>query len=625
MERRQMLFDLKLTKTDLLTMVLLSILFFGIASTSLGELNYPVTDWQTTTNASFYVDFGSTQQVQNVYFWVKSGNASAAVYQGSPDNWAYVGNYSLQSRATDYSVQPQLDVTATTQYLRFDVKAVTYDSRPDFSTWGVTNPGDKEPSPYIEVSEIGVESTNHTQIPITTVTAISGDTTNISALADEQGSLEIQPTYMSKMYFDEVYFARAAEDYVHHEIPKERTHPPLGKEIQALGVLAFGETPFGWRIMGVIFATLLIPLMYLIGKKLFGSWIGAFSAAFLFSFDFMHFTMARIGTVDTYVVFFSLMTQLFFLIYFSRVLKEGWKTHVWPLVLAVVFAALGFSTKWFSLFGVLGMLALLVALRLREVKNLKATLTEKYVAVFNHPFLLLIGLVGVFAAIYFATYIPEMLIGDSPVTIWNLQNAMFSFHAGSVVDSSSAPWWTWPIMASPTGLQVPKWFDITYLPNNTVSTITSFGNPAVWWVGFATMVLLIVKAFRIDEYIAKLVSKPKTESPEATTAPIKVARRWDPAALFIVVVFLFSWLIYIFIGRATYIYHFYLSVPLLCFALAYFINKIWSKTWGKALTIALFVAVVALFAVFYPVISGVPVSSDYVHNLKWFPSWFFAP
>ena len=128
--------------------------------------------------------------------------------------------------------------------------------------------------------------------------------------------------------------------------------PTLGKLIQAVGVAVVGATPFGWRIMGVIFGTLIVAVMYLLGKKLFGTWIGGFSAAFLMTFDFMHFTMARIGTVDTYVIFFSLLSQLFFLIYFMKVLKVGWKkTSVLPLFLAVVFFSLGFLHKvWVSAF-----------------------------------------------------------------------------------------------------------------------------------------------------------------------------------------------------------------------------------------------------------------------------------
>ena len=87
--------------------------------------------------------------------------------------------------------------------------------------------------------------------------------------------------------------------------------------------------------------------------------------------------MARIGTVDTYVVFFSLLSQLFFLVYFMKVIKDGWKTSVLPLFLAVITFALGVSTKWFTIFGALGMLTLLAAYRLKGVKKLKAACERK--------------------------------------------------------------------------------------------------------------------------------------------------------------------------------------------------------------------------------------------------------
>ena len=129
--------------------------------------------------------------------------------------------------------------------------------------------------------------------------------------------------------------------------------------------------------MGVIFATLMIPLIYLFGKKLFGTWIGGFTAAFLLTFDFMHFTMARMGTADTYVVFFSLASQLFFFIYLKNVLDKGWKTSIIPLFLAIFFFALGFSSKWLVLYGFVGELALLAALRLSEVRKLEEQFIRK--------------------------------------------------------------------------------------------------------------------------------------------------------------------------------------------------------------------------------------------------------
>jgi dolichyl-phosphate-mannose-protein mannosyltransferase len=361
-----------------------------------------------------------------------------------------------------------------------------------------------------------------------------------------------------------------------------------------------------------------------LGKKLFGTWIGGFSAAFLLAFDFMHFTMARIGTVDTYVVFFSLLSQLFFLIYFMNVVRNGWKkTSVLPLFLTVIFFALGISTKWFVLYSAAGLLALLVAVRFKDLAKLKASLSEKYVAFFNYPALLLLGFIGVAVVIYFATYIPEMLAGDLPLTIFNLQGAMFSFHSGSITDSASAPWWSWPFMFRIDGVNVPRWFDISYLPNNVVSTITVLGNPVVWWVGFALMLVLTERAIHGRELLANLRSR-LSKSTIQERISIR-AKGWDLPAIFIVAIFFFSWLPYVFIGRATYIYHFYLSVPLLCLAITYFINKYWNTRLGKLAAIAIFASAVAMFALFYPVISGAPVSTTFVHNyLKWFPSWYFA-
>jgi dolichyl-phosphate-mannose--protein O-mannosyl transferase len=518
-------------------------------------------------------------------------------------------------------VQQSLSLNVNTQYLEFQVTPEIYDSRPNFY-WSVPNPTDKEPSPFIEISEVGLSNPDNRQIPVIGITGENNTDATISKLVDEQSLLQIQPTYMSKMYFDEVYFARSAIEFVNHQIPSERTHPDLGKLIQAVGVAALGPTPFGWRIMGVLFATFIVALMYLLGKKLFGTWIGGFSAAFLMTFDFMHFTMARIGTVDTYLIFFTLLSQLFFLIYFMKVIKQGWKkTSIMPLMFAVIFFALGFSTKFgFPLFPALGLLALLAAIRLKDLRRQKSSLADKYLAFFEYPFLILVASIGVVALIYFAIYIPVMLLGDSFPTVVNLQFAMLGFHSGSVVDTSSSPWWSWPLMFRPDGMNVPRWFDITYLPNNVVSTITVFGNPIVWWVGIAAMIILALNAFHIE---ALLINLKNRISKSALHERINIrGNGWDISAIFIAVVFMFSWLPYVFIGRATYIYHFYISVPMICLSITYFINKYWNTRKGKIAAIIIFASAVAMFLLFYPVISGAPVSTSFINDyLRWFPSW----
>ena len=221
--------------------------------------------------------------------------------------------------------------------------------------------------------------------------------------------------------------------------------------------------------MGVIFAALMIPVMYMLGKKLFGTWIGAFASAFLLTFDFMHFTMARMGTADTYVVFFSLLSQLFFVFYFFNVVKGGWKTSVSPAVIGCGFFALSFSTKWLVLYSAIGMifmLVLLLALRLFDAKKLRKKLGDEYAAFFDRPFLLLLGSIGVVAGIYFLIYIPDMLagrpfIGTNGYGVVDLQFAMYKYHSTLVAthDFASA-WWSRPFMVSTHGY-VPLWLAIS--------------------------------------------------------------------------------------------------------------------------------------------------------------------
>jgi dolichyl-phosphate-mannose-protein mannosyltransferase len=366
--------------------------------------------------------------------------------------------------------------------------------------------------------------------------------------------------------------------------------------------------------MGVIFATLMIPLIYILGKKLFGTWIGAFASAFLLTFDFMHFTMARMATVDTYVVFFSLASQLFFLIYLKDVLKSGWNTSVQPLFLAVLFFALGFSTKWLVLYGFAGQLAILAALRLKEVAKLKKGLSDKIYAFTDHPFSVLVGFLLVAVLVYFLTYIPDMLAGRSVIEVLGLQGGMYNYHATlTATHPYASPWWAWPLMLRPV------WLYVSYLPLSVKSTIVLLGNPAVWWVGFVSMIFVAERAMQGKE-LARRLWKKITKRPQTVESG---SRGKDLAAIFIATFFFFQWLPYVLISRVTFIYHFYVNAPFLCLASAYFLSKYWSTKWGKVAAIAYFASVVVMFGLFYSVISGTPAPTSWIDSLKWLNGWGF--
>ena len=555
---------MQIDKRDLLTFTVLSIVFFSIATWNLGITQTPLTTWQPTENRNFYINLDRFESINSVYFLVKIGSANVTVYTGSPGNWSYIGTFNIQF---SYYRWRKFDINSNAQYVRFDFQQ---DS--------------------IEIVEMAVLSLDNQRVAIDAVTGEITSDPNLSKLIDEQGLVQCPPTYMSETYFDEIYYVRTAEDYLNSQYPYEWTHPPLGKLIFASGISIFGYNPFGWRIMGVAFATLMIPLIYVLGKELFGTWIGAFASAFLLTFDFMNFTMGRMATADVYVSFFSLASQLFFLIYVKSVIKNGWKTSLLPLFLAVLFFALGFSTKWITLFGFLGQLAILLVLRLRDVIKLKDGLSAKIKAFFARPFFMLLGFLMLAVFVYFLNYIPSMLAGRSLADVFNLQGSMFSYHSRLIsTHPFASQWWTWPFILKPV------WLSVSHLPNDVVSIIVAMGNPAVWWVGFAFVILSIERAIRRKYF----------------------------ACIFLTVLFFFQWLPYLFISRTTYLYHFYSCVPFLCLATAYFLNKYWSNKWGKAAALAYFAVVAVLFGLFYPTISGMPAPTSWIDSLKWLESWIF--
>ena len=525
----------------------------------------PLTIWQTTENRSFYIDLGGFESVNRVYFLVKIGSANVTVYTGSPENWKYIGMLKIpRSLAFSYYRWNDFKINSETRYVRFDFQQAS-----------------------IEIAEMAILNLDNQRVAFNIITDEETDP-NLSKLVDEQVLVECPPTYMSQTHFDEIYFVRTAENYVNLQSPYSWSHPPLGKLIIASGISIFGYNPFGWRIIGVAFATLMISLIYVIGKELFGTWIGASASAFLLTFDFMNFAMGRMATTDVYVAFFSLASQLFFLIYVKSVLKNGWKTSFSPLFLAVLFFALGFSTKWTVLFGFLGQLAILLVLRLREVINLKDGLPVKIKVFFARPLFMLFCFLVLGVCVYFLTYIPSMLTGRSLADVFNLQGSMFSYH--SLLKSThpfASQWWTWPFMLKPV------WLSLSHLPSNMVSTIVAMGNPAVWWVGFSFVLLSVERAIR----------------------------RKDFTCIFITVLFFFQWLPYVLISRIIYLYHFYVSVPFLCLATAYFLNKYWNSKLGKVAVLAYFAVVAILFGLFFPVISGMPTPTSWIDSLKWLGSW----
>lgn len=111
--------------------------------------------------------------------------------------------------------------------------------------------------------------------------------------------------------FDEIYFARAAENYLTRNYIYESTHPPVTKLLITLstwmfGGMAHGDTSWGWRFLDVVAGALVVWLLYIFAKRVTGSTLFASIAAILLALDGQHFVQSRIATPEAFVALFSL-------------------------------------------------------------------------------------------------------------------------------------------------------------------------------------------------------------------------------------------------------------------------------------------------------------------------------
>ena len=428
---------------------------------------------------------------------------------------------------------------------------------------------------------------------------------NLTALPlfDEQDIVPDRATCLNSMYFDEIYHGRTAFEHIRNIKPYETTHPPLGKLIIAIGIKIFGMNPIGWRFMGTLCGILMLILLYIFLKNMFGKTVIAACGTLLFAFDFMHYVQTRIATIDSYSVFFIILMYYFMYRYITEPYDAPLKKTFLPLFLCGLFFGIGSAAKWTSIYAGAGLLVLYIiniVLRMKSgsmsVRDLVKTL------LFSVPTFIIIPIV-----IYCLSYIPYglargMTIKDGLLwnsefykIIWDNQVHMFTYHADlEATHPYGSPWWQWIFNIRPILYHLK--YDVG---ENMRSSISAFGNPVVWWGG-----LLAIGAMVWD-----------------------MIKYRSGKAFVIIVGYLAALLPWVIISRVVFVYHYFPCTIFLVFALAYVLNKIWERKRGRyKLAVYGFTAsALVMFAAFYPLLSGVPALQKYsYHFLRWMPfSWPF--
>lgn len=81
-------------------------------------------------------------------------------------------------------------------------------------------------------------------------------------------------------------------------------HPPLGKQLLALGEAFFGYSPMGWRLMTALVGTATIVVIMNLARRLSGSWRVATCAGIISLCDGVLLIASRFGMLDIFQTFF---------------------------------------------------------------------------------------------------------------------------------------------------------------------------------------------------------------------------------------------------------------------------------------------------------------------------------
>lgn len=454
---------------------------------------------------------------------------------------------------------------------------------------------------------------------------------------------EIAPA--SPFVFDELYFANDAHDDILGRDYFD-PEPPLAKLIIAVGEILFGFNSLGWRVMVALFGTAIVPLMYLLARQLLRVRFFAIAAAVLTAFDGMLFVESRTAVIDIIPI---TLTVLVYLIFHLHLNADTPTRQRWTIVLSGIFLGLAIGAKW-TVIAAYGTIIVILIFRLavRWTRYDRATAGTTLLSLALLPVLLYsLTFIRYLTIEHAITNLPQPPLGFAPfhfnlgaawtdVAEWHRQTWLY--HINLKADHIFySPWWTWPLDFRPvvyyytnTGLGIDQ-----STGSALVAEIFNLGNPLAWWGGsFSLIGIAIGLVFVVRDYRRRRALDPIDAEGLDDAGP--VGQRLY-TSIFLLVAFAAAWLPLSRIPRGLFLYHMLGGLPAMLLALALvltylrslrgFIPGVAMRLSGAVLAVAFLLMVVAFFFYFYPLWTGLPLTSDALNGHIWFafvkpwPNW----
>jgi dolichyl-phosphate-mannose--protein O-mannosyl transferase len=176
----------------------------------------------------------------------------------------------------------------------------------------------------------------------------------------------------SSPIFDEPCYVAGAKALMHGLPDANPEHPPMGKLLIGLGITAFGDNPFGWRIASAVAGAFSVAGAFVLICILTSRFEAGVLAALLMTFNNFTFVLARVAMLEIFIICFLIWGL------------AAWKQGQW--VLAGFLFGCAIATKWSALVvfvTVIGLMAVYHRWYLKGAAKMILTAVVTYCASFG--------------------------------------------------------------------------------------------------------------------------------------------------------------------------------------------------------------------------------------------------
>lgn len=422
-------------------------------------------------------------------------------------------------------------------------------------------------------------------------------------------------------------------------------HPPVGKQLIAIGEAIFGYNGWGWRFASAVAGTIIVLLVIRIVRRLSRSTLlGAFAGVLVIA-DGVTFVSSRLGMLDIFLALFVVaafgcivvdrdeVRERMARVYAeNRISVTEWGPRLgvrWWRFGGGVMLGLACGTKWSGIYFVaaFGLLSVAFDVSARRAYGVRrpwfgAAVRDIGPALYALVVVPLIVYLGTFWA-WFAseTGVDRHAVGDEIGTdgmwsflpsalrsLWYYSGNVLEFHEGLTNSAGNRhPWeskpWTWPMGLRPMLYYFADGESVSGCgAQSCVKAIMLIGTPAMWWLAVPVLVWAMWKAF--------------------------VHRDWRFAAVLVGYGAAFlPW--FVTLDRQMYYFYAVALAPFFMMAIALTLGDILGRARASPerrttglMVVCLYVGlVVANFVWLWPILTAVPITPEAWQNQLWLPSW----